>query len=131
MEKVEAKKVLVNKGKEISEETGCAGEGKMPSSRKIYMDYNATTPLAPEVIQTVSEAMREAWGNPSSSYTAGQRAKEIINEARQNLARLVGGQPQDIIFTSGGTEVRWRSGKRSSPEHTSKQFGDPHCNEAF
>ncbi|XP_077205389.1 selenocysteine lyase isoform X2 [Paroedura picta] len=105
MENVQAKKVLVNKAKEICEEIGCAGEGKMSSVRKIYMDYNATTPLAPEVIQSVSEAMREAWGNPSSFYAAGQRAKEIINEARQSLARMVGGQPQDIIFTSGGTEA--------------------------
>ncbi|XP_060096845.1 selenocysteine lyase isoform X1 [Heteronotia binoei] len=105
MEEIQAKKVLVNKGKDICEETGCAGEGKMSPSRRIYMDYNATTPLAPEVIQTVSEAMQEAWGNPSSSYTAGQRAKEIISEARQSLARMVGGQPQDIIFISGGTEA--------------------------
>nr|XP_056705647.1 selenocysteine lyase [Euleptes europaea]XP_056705648.1 selenocysteine lyase [Euleptes europaea] len=105
MEKVQAKKVLANKGNEICEEIGCPGEGKMSSSSKIYMDYNATTPLAPEVIQTVSEAMQEAWGNPSSSYAAGQRAKAIISEARQNLARMVGGQPQDIIFTSGGTEA--------------------------
>ncbi|XP_015686087.1 selenocysteine lyase-like, partial [Protobothrops mucrosquamatus] len=71
---------------------------------KIYMDYNATTPLAPEVIETVKEAMYEAWGNPSSSYEAGQRAKKIINEARESLAKMVGGRFQDIIFTSGGTE---------------------------
>ncbi|XP_054838401.1 selenocysteine lyase isoform X2 [Eublepharis macularius] len=105
MEKVQAKNMLVNKGKEFCEEIGCAGEGRMSSSSKIYMDYNATTPVAPEVIQTVNEAMQEAWGNPSSSYGAGQRAKEIITEARQSLARMVGGQLQDIIFTSGGTEA--------------------------
>uniref|UniRef100_A0A8C0IU13 Selenocysteine lyase n=1 Tax=Chelonoidis abingdonii TaxID=106734 RepID=A0A8C0IU13_CHEAB len=72
---------------------------------KVYMDYNATTPMAPEVIQTVTEAMHEAWGNPSSSYTAGRKAKEIINKARESLAQMVGGRPQDIIFTSGGTEA--------------------------
>ncbi|XP_028925107.1 selenocysteine lyase isoform X2 [Ornithorhynchus anatinus] len=69
------------------------------------MDYNATTPLEPEVIEAMTEAMHEAWGNPSSSYVAGRKAKEIINGARENLAKMVGGRPQDIIFTSGGTEA--------------------------
>nr|XP_021502586.1 selenocysteine lyase isoform X1 [Meriones unguiculatus] len=73
-------------------------------SRKIYMDYNATTPLEPAVIQAVTEAMKEAWGNPSSSYVAGRKAKDIINTARVSLAKMIGGKPQDIIFTSGGTE---------------------------
>lgn len=68
------------------------------------MDYNATTPLEPEVIQAVTEAMKEAWGNPSSSYVAGRKAKDIINTARASLAKMIGGKPQDIIFTSGGTE---------------------------
>ncbi|XP_029394623.1 selenocysteine lyase isoform X2 [Mus pahari] len=74
------------------------------SDRKVYMDYNATTPLEPEVIQAVTEAMKEAWGNPSSSYVAGRKAKDIINAARASLAKMIGGNPQDIIFTSGGTE---------------------------
>ncbi|XP_006529808.1 selenocysteine lyase isoform X4 [Mus musculus] len=72
--------------------------------RKVYMDYNATTPLEPEVIQAVTEAMKEAWGNPSSSYVSGRKAKDIINAARASLAKMIGGKPQDIIFTSGGTE---------------------------
>ncbi|XP_028338838.1 selenocysteine lyase isoform X3 [Physeter macrocephalus] len=72
--------------------------------RKVYMDYNATTPLEPEVIQAMTEAMQEAWGNPSSPYPAGRKAKEIINAARENLAKMIGGRPQDMIFTSGGTE---------------------------
>ncbi|XP_062439139.1 selenocysteine lyase isoform X2 [Rhea pennata] len=72
---------------------------------QVYMDYNATTPVAPEVMEAVSEAMREAWGNPSSSYGAGRKAKEIISTARESLARMVGGRPEDIIFTSGGTEA--------------------------
>uniref|UniRef100_G1LPL0 Selenocysteine lyase n=1 Tax=Ailuropoda melanoleuca TaxID=9646 RepID=G1LPL0_AILME len=74
-------------------------------SRKVYMDYNATTPLEPEVIQAMTEAMREAWGNPSSPYPAGRKAKDIIDTARENIAKMIGGRPQDIIFTSGGTEV--------------------------
>uniref|UniRef100_A0A8D0HE75 Selenocysteine lyase n=1 Tax=Sphenodon punctatus TaxID=8508 RepID=A0A8D0HE75_SPHPU len=47
----------------------CAGHNNS-GERKVYMDYNATTPLVPEVIQVVTEAMHKAWGNPSSSYTA-------------------------------------------------------------
>ncbi|KAJ6669158.1 hypothetical protein lerEdw1_007967 [Lerista edwardsae] len=91
--------------KETSKKRGYGGEKNIPPGRKIYLDYNATTPLAPEVIQAVTKAMHEAWGNPSSSYTAGQKAKEIITEARESLARMVGGRLQDIIFTSGGTEA--------------------------
>ncbi|XP_035942352.1 selenocysteine lyase isoform X3 [Halichoerus grypus] len=80
------------------------GEKSPPDSRKVYMDYNATTPLEPEVIQAMTEAMREAWGNPSSPYPAGRKAKDIIDTARENVAKMICGKPQDIIFTSGGTE---------------------------
>ncbi|XP_048398860.1 selenocysteine lyase isoform X2 [Stegostoma tigrinum] len=75
------------------------------SSECIYMDYNATTPVDAEVIQTVLEAMQEAWGNPSSSYTPGKKAKELIDWSRQSVAQMVGGRPEDIVFTSGGTEA--------------------------
>ncbi|XP_016834629.1 selenocysteine lyase isoform X1 [Cricetulus griseus] len=80
------------------------GRAESPPDRKVYMDYNATTPLEPAVIQAVTEAMKEAWGNPSSSYVAGRKAKDIINAARESVAKMIGGKPQDIIFTSGGTE---------------------------
>ncbi|XP_006866882.1 PREDICTED: selenocysteine lyase [Chrysochloris asiatica] len=68
------------------------------------MDFNSTTPLELEVIRTITKTMHEAWMNPSSSYPAGRKAKDIINTARENLAKMIGGKPQDIIFTSGGTE---------------------------
>ncbi|NXK24390.1 SCLY lyase, partial [Arenaria interpres] len=71
----------------------------------VYLDHNATTPLAPEVAQAAREAMQQAWGNPSSSHPAGRKAKELIGSARESLARMVGGRPEDIIFTSGGTEA--------------------------
>nr|XP_008173633.1 selenocysteine lyase isoform X4 [Chrysemys picta bellii] len=99
------KMVLTKDGRKTAVDKECDGEEKKSVESKVYMDYNATTPMAPEVIQTVTEAMHEAWGNPSSSYTAGRKAKEIINKARESLARMVGGRPQDIIFTSGGTEA--------------------------
>ncbi|XP_054556165.1 selenocysteine lyase [Talpa occidentalis] len=101
------------------EAPGRAARGRAeetPPERTVYMDYNATTPLEPEVIQAVVEAMRDAWGNPSSPYPAGRKAKAIIAAARENLAAMIGGAPQDILFTSGGTEsnnlviqsmVRW------------------------
>ncbi|CAL8252344.1 unnamed protein product [Merluccius merluccius] len=72
---------------------------------RIYMDYNATTPLEPAVIQAVSEALRDAWGNPSSNYIAGAKAKALICNARKDVATMVGGTAEDIVFTSGGTEA--------------------------
>ncbi|KAL2090419.1 hypothetical protein ACEWY4_015107 [Coilia grayii] len=72
---------------------------------RIYMDYNATTPMDPEVVEAVTVAMREAWGNPSSSYLPAVKARDIINQARESISRMVGGKPEDIIFTSGGTEA--------------------------
>ncbi|XP_066883374.1 selenocysteine lyase isoform X3 [Kogia breviceps] len=96
---------------------GSRAEKSPPESRKVYMDYNATTPLEPEVTQAVTEAMREAWGNPSSPYPAGRKAKEIINAARENLAKMIGGRPQDMIFTSGGTEIHAAVG--DTAEHPS------------
>lgn len=72
---------------------------------RIYMDYNATTPLEPEVIEAITEALQDAWGNPSSNYIAGAKAKAIINQSRENVAKMVGGKAEDIIFTSGGTEA--------------------------
>ncbi|XP_027883032.1 selenocysteine lyase [Xiphophorus couchianus] len=75
------------------------------NAERIYMDYNATTPMEPEVIQVISEALHEAWGNPSSNYITGVTAKAIINQSRQSVARMVGGKAEDIVFTSGGTEA--------------------------
>uniref|UniRef100_A0A8D3EB80 Selenocysteine lyase n=1 Tax=Scophthalmus maximus TaxID=52904 RepID=A0A8D3EB80_SCOMX len=76
-----------------------------PMQHRIYMDYNATTPLEPEVTEAITEALQQAWGNPSSSYIAGAKAKAIIDQSRENVARMVGGRAEDIIFTSGGTEA--------------------------
>ncbi|XP_018593886.1 selenocysteine lyase [Scleropages formosus] len=72
---------------------------------RIYMDYNATTPLEAEVIKAITEALREAWGNPSSSYLPGRKAKQIIDQSRESIASMVGGRAEDIIFMSGGTEA--------------------------
>ncbi|KAJ3071517.1 hypothetical protein HK102_006413, partial [Quaeritorhiza haematococci] len=71
----------------------------------LYFDYNATTPIDPEVAECITDALVNAWANPSSGYKPGKRAKQIIQEARSNIANMIGAKsPQDILFTSGGTE---------------------------
>ncbi|XP_028650646.1 selenocysteine lyase [Erpetoichthys calabaricus] len=74
-------------------------------SKRVYLDYNATTPLEPDVIEAITVALQEAWGNPSSTYTPGRKAKEIISHSRESIAKMVGGCADDIIFMSGGTEA--------------------------
>ncbi len=71
----------------------------------IYLDYNATTPLDPAVIETITCALREQWGNPSSSYVYGKAAHDVVDRARRQIAELLHAQPEEIIFTSGGTEA--------------------------
>ena len=72
--------------------------------QRIYLDHNATTPLHPAVVERMTEALREEFGNPSSVHHFGQRAKAAIDEARSAVAALVGADPPEIVFTSGGTE---------------------------
>src|SRR5215510_12048920 len=72
---------------------------------RIYFDYNATTPLAPEVVDAVTAATRDLFGNASSVHTFGQQAKAAIDQARSSVASLIGGDPLEIVFTSGGTEA--------------------------
>ena len=70
----------------------------------IYLDYNATTPIAPEVLTAMDTAMRQAWGNPSSPHALGRRARAALEQARSQVASLLACAPDEIIFTSGGTE---------------------------
>lgn len=72
--------------------------------RKVYLDHNATTPLAPGVRKLMSRTMKDIWGNPSSLHTDGRRARGIIDSARNELASMIGCLPEQITFTSGGTE---------------------------
>jgi cysteine desulfurase len=72
---------------------------------RVYFDYNATTPLAPEAIEAVVRATRELFGNASSVHHFGQQAKAALDEARSAVAALISGDPSEIIFTSGGTEA--------------------------
>jgi cysteine desulfurase len=71
---------------------------------RVYFDYNATTPLAPDVIEIVGRASREIFGNASSVHRFGQQAKAMLDDARSSVAALVAGDPSEVVFTSGGTE---------------------------
>ncbi|MCF8362822.1 MAG: aminotransferase class V-fold PLP-dependent enzyme [Prolixibacteraceae bacterium] len=73
-------------------------------SKPIYLDYNATTPIDPEVVEEMLPFIYSSFGNPSSSYSIGRSNKEAIVRARQQVAGLINADPGEIIFTSGGTE---------------------------
>lgn len=72
--------------------------------QRIYLDHNATTPLAPEVAERLTRVSREVWGNASSIHHFGQQAKSILDDARNDVAALLGADPSEVVFTSGGTE---------------------------
>ena len=72
---------------------------------KIYLDHNASTPVAPEVIEAMQPFLREHFGNPSSRHWAGTAAKQALGSARTQVAGLLGCQAEEIVFTSGGTEA--------------------------
>ena len=71
---------------------------------RIYLDHNATTPVAPPVADATARALRDVFGNPSSVHAYGQEAKTALDEARSAVARLIGAEPTEIVFTSGGSE---------------------------
>ena len=71
---------------------------------RIYLDHNATTPVDSTVVDTVSNVLRDCYGNASSVHTFGQSAKALLDDARASVAALLGAQPAEIVFTGGGTE---------------------------
>jgi cysteine desulfurase len=70
-----------------------------------YFDHNATTPVAPEVVAAMAEALASTFGNASSVHAYGQRAKAAIDDARTSVATLIGAEPAEVVFTAGGTEA--------------------------
>jgi cysteine desulfurase len=73
--------------------------------RPIYLDYNATTPIAPDVLDAMLPYLREQFGNPSSSHAYGAAAYEAVDRARTQVAGLIGCQPSEIVFTGSGSEA--------------------------
>ena len=72
--------------------------------KRIYMDHSATTPVAPEVLEAMLPYFNEKYGNASSLYSLGLEAKEALEESRARVAAVLGSLPEEVIFTSGGTE---------------------------
>ena len=71
---------------------------------RYYFDHNATTPVSPEVLQAMAPAWSEVFGNASSIHTFGQEARKLLDNARRDVAAMIGATPKEIVFTSGGTE---------------------------
>ena len=71
----------------------------------IYADNAATTKMSEKAIYTMTDLLNEAWGNASSLYAHGQRAKEVLEKARKDIASVIGALPEEIVFTSGGSEA--------------------------
>jgi cysteine desulfurase len=79
-------------------------KGRLDKDGMIYLDHNATTPIAPEVAEAMKPYGGAEYGNPSSGYGLGCRAKEALEAARGQVAELLACKPTEIVFTSGGTE---------------------------
>jgi cysteine desulfurase len=71
----------------------------------VYLDYNATTPIDPRVLEAMLPFLTEHYGNPSSAHQYGRYSHAAIEQAREQVAALVGAHPSQVIFTSGGTEA--------------------------
>lgn len=91
---------------------------------QIYADNAATTRMSETAIKTLTDALEQDWGNPSSLYTIGQKAKEKLEEARAQIAALIGAESREILFTSGGSEADNQAlltgamiGKRQNKKH--------------
>ena len=82
----------------------------------IYFDHNATTPLDPRVVEAVVDALRANFGNAASRHETGGLAHTAVQDARRSVAKLIGADPEDVVFTSGATEsnnlVLWGSAAR-------------------
>lgn len=76
----------------------------MSTQGVIYLDHNATTPIAPQVVAAMLPYLTEEYANPSSAHAPGRRAAQGVVVAREQVAALIGARPDEVVFTSGGTE---------------------------
>tara|TARA_Y100001934_G_C11677997_1_gene462007 strand:- start:92 stop:445 length:354 start_codon:yes stop_codon:yes gene_type:complete len=72
--------------------------------RTIYLDHNATTPLDPSIRELLVSTFDDHWGNPSSIHHVGQRARSLLDDARERIASVFSCRPSELIFTGGATE---------------------------
>ena len=77
----------------------------MKEMQRFYFDHNATTPVSPEVLETMVSCLGQVYGNASSIHHFGQMAKQRLEMARRQTAALIGCHPREIVFLSGGTEA--------------------------
>jgi cysteine desulfurase len=77
----------------------------MTANRRIYLDHSATTPVDARVAAAMARSLTENYGNPSSVHGFGQQARAAVDRARREVAALIGAKPNEIVFTSGGTEA--------------------------
>jgi cysteine desulfurase len=82
-----------------------SGTSRLTETSDIYLDWNATTPPHPRAIDAMRAAAEQAWANPSSVHAAGRRARALIEDTREELARSLGFAAREVVFTSGGTEA--------------------------
>jgi cysteine desulfurase len=90
--------------------------------QRIYLDHNATTPLAPEALEAMLPFLREDYGNASSLHWFGQRARAAAEEARAQVAALIGAEPSEVVFTGSGSEsdnmaLRGVAARAKKPRH--------------
>jgi len=106
------------------------------STTRTYLDYNATAPLRPEARAAMLVAL-DRFGNPSSVHAEGRQARALVDQARENVARLVGAKPSEVVFTSGATEANtwalsgpWQTIALAGIEHDSVRAPAQHLAEA-
>jgi cysteine sulfinate desulfinase/cysteine desulfurase-like protein len=75
------------------------------ATKPVYLDYNATTPVDPDVLKAMLPYLNDEFGNPSSAHALGRRARDAVEAARTEVAGLIGAMPDEILFASGGTEA--------------------------
>ncbi len=85
---------------------------------RIYLDHNATTPLRPEVVEVMHAVLRDDFGNPSSTHAEGARARAILDQARERVARSLAASEREIFFTAGATEANNTLLQSFSAEHS-------------
>ena len=106
--------------------TGTGGGRTNPTqtmmNQPVYLDHNATTPVGAEVLEAMLPFFRQHFGNPSSATPLGRCARDAIENARGQVAALIGADAREIIFTGGGTEA---SNHRCRPGRATARAGSP------